>query len=97
MKEIEDIVDSLNQKLYENKDNFSHAFNSIHSGYINAISLSLTFEDYSVEINLWDSGENDSREWNEKTQEYEDLEKHIIQKYKNVLKDMTKITKYLCK
>lgn len=96
MKEIEDIVDSLNQKLYENEDNFSHAFNSIHSGYINAISLSLTFEDYSVEINLWDS-ENDSRKFNEKTNEYEDLEKHAIQKYKNVLKDMSKITKYLCK
>lgn len=100
MKEIEEVVDNLNERLYgenaQNEHNFSHGFSSVHASYWNAITFNLTYEDYDVEIQMWNS-ENDSRKFNEKTQEYEDLEKHIIQKYKNVLKDMSKITKYLVK
>jgi len=97
---IEEVVDNLNEKLYgedaQHEHNFSHGFSSVHASYWNAITLNLNYEDYDVKIQMWNS-ENDSRKFNEKTNEYEDLEKHIIQKYKNVLKDMSKITKYLCK
>ena len=100
MNKIEEVVDNLNERLYgkdaQHEFNFSHGFSSIHAPYWNAIVLYLNYEDYDIEIKIWDS-EHESRKWNEKTQNYEDLEKHIIQKYKNVLKDMSKLTKYLCK
>ena len=91
-------VNNLNEKLYgvNGTDNLNHVFIYTQSGYVESISLSLCFEDYYIKINLWDD-QNESRKFNEKTQEYESLEKHIIQKYKNVIKDMSKITKYLCK
>lgn len=98
MNKIEEIVDNLNERLYgkDATENLDHVFSYIKSGFVEQIILDLNFDNSHVEIHLWDD-QNDSRKWNEKTQEYEDLEKHIIQKYKNVLKDMSKLTKYLCK
>lgn len=100
MNELEKIVDNLNERLFgenaEHECNFSHGFTLTHASYWSTISLNLNYENYNVEILLWNS-ENDTRKFNEKKNEYEDLEKHLIQKYKNVLKDMSKITKYLVK
>lgn len=99
-KSLIEIVDDLNERLFgknaENEFNFSHTFTLTHASYWSGINLNLNYEDYNVNISLWNS-ENDTRKFNEKTNEYEDLEKFIIQQYKNVLKDMSKITKYLIK
>ena len=77
-------------------ENFSHLFIYTKVGYVENILLSLGFENYSINICLWND-DNDDRKFNEKTNEYEDLEKFIVKKYKNILKDMSKITKYLIK
>ena len=98
MNKIEEVVDNLNTRLWgmNGDKNLNHCFSYIKSGYIEAISLDLNFDYYSIKINLWND-DNDDREFNEKPQQYEDLEKFIVKKYKNILKDMSKITKYLCK
>ena len=100
MNKIEEVVDNLNERLMgiegQNEDNYSHSFSAIHGSCWSGIMLNLNYEDYDIEIKLWDT-EHDSRKFNETANEYEDLEKHLIQKYKNVLKDMSKITKYLVK
>lgn len=91
------IVDNLNEKLWgiNGDQNLNHYFSYTKSGYIEGISLDLNFETYSINISLWND-ENDDRTFIE-GKGYEDLEKFIVKKYKNILKDMSKITKYLVK
>lgn len=98
MNKIEEVVDNLNTRLWgmNGDKNLNHCFSYTKSGYIEAISLDLNFDDYHIEIQMWND-ENDDRKFIEKINEYEDLEKFIIKKYKNIIQDMTKITKYLIK
>ena len=98
MNKIEEVVDNLNTRLWgmNGDENSSHVFIYTKAGFIENISLNLKFETYSININLWND-DNDDRKFSEKTNQYEDLEKFIVKKYKNILKDMSKITKYLCK
>jgi hypothetical protein len=98
MNKIEEVVDNLNTRLWgmNGDENSNHVFIYTKAGYIEDISLSLNFETYNVKIDLWND-ENDDRKFNEKTQQYEDLEKFIVKKYKNIIKEMTKINKDLCK
>ena len=98
MNKIEEVVDNLNTRLWgmSGDENSNHVFIYTKAGYIEDISLSLNFETYNVKIDLWND-ENDDRKFNEKTQQYEDLEKFIVKKYKNIIKEMTKINKDLCK
>ncbi len=98
MNKIEEVVDNLNTRLWgmNGDENSSHVFIYTKAGFIENISLNLNFDNHSIEINLWNE-DNDDRKFSEKTNQYEDLEKFIVKKYKNILKDMSKITKYLCK
>jgi hypothetical protein len=98
MNKIIEVVDNLNEKLWgiNGDKNLNHCFSYTKAGYIEGISLNLNFETYSINISLWNDNDDD-RKFIEKKNDYEDLEKHLIQKYKNVLKDMSKITKYLIK
>lgn len=98
MNEILNVVDNLNEKLWgiNGDKNPNHCFSYTKSGYIEGISSNLNFETYSINISLWNDNDDD-RKFIEKKNDYEDLEKFIIKKYKNIIQDMTKITKYLCK
>jgi hypothetical protein len=98
MNKIKEVVDNLNTKLWgmNGDENSSHVFIYTKAGYIEDISLKLQFENYSIEINLWND-DNDDRIFNEKTQQYEDLEKFIVKKYKNIIKEMKKLNKSLKK
>jgi hypothetical protein len=97
-KTVQEVVESLNDRLWgiDGDQNTDHHFSYTEAGYIKGISLNLNFDDYSLGISLWNN-ENDDRFFIEEKNEYENLEKHLIQKYKNILKDMSKITKYLIK
>jgi len=97
-KTVQEVVESLNDRLWgiDGDKNSSHCFSYIEAGYLKAISINLNFEHYSIEISLWNE-DNDDRRFIEKKNEYEDLEKHLIRKYKNIIQDMSRITKYLTK
>jgi len=98
MNKIEEIVDNLNTRLWgmNGDKNTNHVFIYRKAGYIESISLNLKFNNYSVNINLWND-ENDDRLFNEKTNEYEDLEEFIVKKYKSITKEMKKLNKDLKK
>ena len=98
MNKIIEVVDNLNTRLWEmNGDkNLNHCFSYIKSGYIEAISLDLNFDDYHIEIQMWNN-DNDDRLFSEETQQYEDLEEFIVKKYKNIVKEMKKLNKSLKK
>ena len=98
MNKIEEIVDNLNTRLWgmNGDENTNHVFIYRKAGYIESISLNLKFNNYSVNINLWND-ENDDRLFNEKTNEYEDLEEFIVKKYKSITKEMRKLNKDLKK
>ena len=98
MNKIEEIVDNLNTRLWgmNGDENTSHVFIYEKAGYIDTILLNLKFNNYSVNINLWND-ENDDRLFNEKTNEYEDLEEFIVKKYKSITKEMKKLNKDLKK
>ena len=98
MNEILNVVDNLNEKLWgiNGNQNLNHYFSYTKAGYIEGISLDLNFDDYHIEIQMWNDN-NDDRKIDDRKGDYEDLEKFIVKKYKNIIKDMTKITKYLCK
>lgn len=98
MNKIEEIVDNLNTRLWgmNGDENTNHVFIYTKAGYIESISLNLKFNNYSVNINLWND-ENDDRLFNEKTNEYEDLEEFIVKKYKSITKEMKKLNKDLKK
>ena len=98
MNEILNVVDNLNEKLWgiNGDKNLNHCFSYIKSGYIEAISLDLNFDDYHIEIQMWNN-DNDDRLFSEETQQYEDLEEFIVKKYKNIVKEMKKLNKSLKK
>ena len=98
MNKIKEIVDNLNTRLWgmNGDENTNHVFIYTKAGYIESISLNLKFNNYSVNINLWND-ENDDRLFNEKTNEYEDLEEFIVKKYKSITKEMKKLNKDLKK
>ena len=75
MNKIEEIVDNLNTRLWgmNGDENTDHVFIYTKAGYIESISLNLNFDYYSIKIDLWND-DNDDREFNEKPQQYEDLE-----------------------
>jgi hypothetical protein len=87
MNKIEEVVDNLNNRLWgmNSDENSSHVFIYTKAGFIETISLNLVFETHSVGINLWND-DNDDRKFSEKTNQYEDLEKFIVKKYKNIIK-----------
>jgi hypothetical protein len=98
MNKIEEVVDNLNTRLWgmNGDENSNHVFIYTKVGYIENILLNLNFDYYSIKINLWND-DNDDREFNEKPQQYEDLEEFIVKKYKNITKEMKKLNKSLKK
>ena len=98
MNKIEEVIDNLNTRLWgmNGDENNNHVFIYKKLGFIECISLKLRYENYSVTIDLWDDG-NDDRLFNEKTNEYEDLEEFIVKKYKSITKEMKKLNKDLKK
>jgi hypothetical protein len=98
MNKIEEVVDNLNTRLWgmNGDENSSHVFIYTKAGYIEDISLDLNFNDYRIEIQMWNDN-NDDRKIDDRKGDYEDLEKFIVKKYKNIIKEMTKINKDLCK
>lgn len=96
MNKIEEVVDNLNTRLWgmNGDENTDHVFIYTKAGYIESISLNLNFDYYSIKIDLWND-DNDDREFNEKPQQYEDLEEFIVKKYKNITKEMKKLNKSL--
>ena len=93
MNKIEEVVDNLNTRLWgmNGDKNLNHCFSYTKSGYIEAISLDLNFDYSHIEIQLWNN-ESDDRKFNEKTNKYEDLEEFIIKKFKNIIKDLKKLS-----
>lgn len=98
MKKIEEIVDNLNIKLWGKRtnQNLSHCFCYTKKGFVESISLFLSFNFHSVTIDLWSDNAED-RNFNEKINEYEDLEVFLIKKYRKIVKEMNNLTKDLCK
>lgn len=98
MNKIEEVVDSLNTRLWgmNGDENPNHVFIYTKAGYIESISLILSFDNHSIIIDLWND-DNDDREFSEKINEYEDLEKFIVKKYKSIVKEMKKLNKSLKK
>ena len=98
MNKIEEVVDNLNTRLWgmNGDENTSHVFIYTKAGFVENISLSLGFENHSVTIDLWND-DNDDRIFSEKNNEYEDLEKFIVKKYKSIVKEMKQLNKSLKK
>ena len=94
----EKVVDRLMDRLWgkdaEKEHNFSHSFIYSKAGYIESISFQMNEENYSVNIQLWDS-ENDDREWIESINDYDDLFYHILRKYEKVISTLLEIKKDL--
>jgi len=94
----EEVVDRLMGRLWgkdaEKEHNFSHSFIYSKAGYFESISLQINEENYSVNIELWNS-ENDGREWIESINDYDDLFYHILWKYEKVISSLLEIKKDL--
>lgn len=94
----EKVVDRLMDRLWgkdaEKEHNFSHSFIYSKAGHIESISFQMNEENYSVNIQLWDS-ENDDREWIESINDYDNLFYHILRKYENVISSLLEIKKDL--
>ena len=98
---VEQTLDKLQERLWgknaEKEYNFHHSFIYTKQGHIEAISLQINEENFSIEMNLWNS-ENEDREWVEEKKDYEDLFYHILCKYKKAINRLLKLKKDLkCK
>ena len=94
----EEVVDRLMSRLWgkdaEKEHNFSHSFIYSKAGHIESISFQMNKENFSVNIDLWNS-ENDDREWIESINDYDDLFHHILWKYEKVISTLLEIKKDL--
>ena len=94
----EEVVERLKDRLWgkdaEKEHNFSHYFSYIKNGYIESISLTVNEENFSINIDLWNS-ENDDREWIESINDYDDLFHHILWKYEKVISTLLELKKDL--
>lgn len=76
------------------KHNFSHSFVYSKANYTESISLQISEDTFLVDIDLWNS-ENDDREWIESINGYDDLFHHILCQYKEVISTLLKLHKDL--
>jgi len=94
----EEVIDRLMGRLWgkdaEKEHNFSHSFIYSKAGHIESISLQMNEENYSANIELWNS-ENDDREWIESINDYDDLFYHILWKYEKVISSLLELKKDL--
>lgn len=86
---ILEVVDNINEKISIEGD---YCLAYIKHGYVEAIQLNIYMDDVNVEIDLWND-QDDSRNFDEVKNEYEDFEiflkrkiNEIIDKFK-ILKD----------
>lgn len=81
---IIDVVDKLNWNLWEHNEGEHRCFQFIYMTTWSGIQ-------FGEEI-LWND-HDDMRKFNEKTNEYEDLEKFIIREFNNYIKSCQRILK----
>lgn len=84
MDNLINIVGKLNSRLYDNHGNTEHFYSLSSTGYCNLILFG--------DVVLW-SSENEMREFNEDTGEYEDLEKFVKKELKKIGKMFQKYSK----
>lgn len=93
-KTVERLMDRLWGKDSEKEHNFSHYFSYIKNGYVELISLTVNEGNFSANIDLWNS-EDDDREWIESINEYDDLFHHVLRKYEKVISTLLELKKDL--
>ena len=78
------IVGKLNSRLYDNHGNTDYFYSLSSTGYCNLI--------FFGDVMLW-SSEDDMRKFDEKTGEYEDMEKFLKKELKKIGKLFQKYSK----
>lgn len=93
---IQEAIEYLNDKIHgenaEHVNNLNHNFYYTDCGFAQSISLAINDEYFNVDINLWNS-ENDDREFIEAKNDYEPLEHFIIKRYNRFVGIVTELGK----
>lgn len=88
-----EVVQELNEELYEKTKSDSMWFTYTLSNYVDAVSFTFFGGNFNLNIDLWNS-ENSQQIWREETNDYEPLEDTIKRELKTALKN-NELTKYL--
>ena len=85
-----EIVQDLNEKLWEKCKTDNIWFSYTLDNFADSISFNSFSRNYNLKIDLWNS-ENSQQEYREETDDYEPLEDTIMREFKTALEDLARI------
>lgn len=90
MEKPYELVQSLNEELYERTKRESAWYSYRLDNYVDSISFNLFGENHSIKINLWNS-EDSQQEYREATNDYEPLRDTLQRELKIALEELKDI------
>jgi hypothetical protein len=93
MKNIQEIISNIQEKIFDKNDqNFFLEYSEF--GYVQAVKLHLQIYSMNIQVDLWNS-ENEEREWIEEINDYEDFEVFLKRKIEEILMSFTELKSIL--
>ena len=94
MEKIHEAISDINEKLFKKTGIPQFWLRYIEDGYEEAVQLMLQGFQMNIEIDLWNS-ENEEREWIEEKNDYEDFEVFLERKVQDCLHLFTELKSIL--
>ena len=94
IKNLKNKIDIIQDRIYSKNNTENFFLRYIEEGNVEAIVLAIYQYQMNIEINLWNS-ENDEREWIEDKNDYEDFELFLKRKIEEVLLSLTELKSIL--